>query len=158
MTFQTQGSGIFQKQLRLRRVVRVMTGNATLLRGRVSVFARQNLLEVVVTAQAQFVDRTFHRAGILGIVALVADAAIAGIVGRMIGDNLVAGRNGRNPDVADLDHRVGDCNRCGRRGAMLLLGCLNRSLSAAEQGGEQQKARNTKEPDGGIEISANRRR
>ena len=157
MAVLAEGSGLFDQELGLHRVVRVMAVHATLLRGRMGVLACQDLLEVVVTAHAQIVDGALHRPGILGIIALVADAAIAGVVGRMVGDYLIAGRERRKPAVADLEHhRVRSGSRCSRRRAMLLLGIGG--LSAAQHGGEQQQARNAKQLHGRVDLLANLQR
>src|SRR5208282_4003160 len=140
-----EGSGLFQEELGLHGVVRVMAVHATIQSGRMRVLAAQDLLEIVVTAQAEIVDRALYGAGIFGVIALVADAAVAGVVGRMVGDDFVAERQRGDPAVTDLDHsRVRNGNGRGLRRTMLLLGRRSGRLSAREQGGEEEQARNTK--------------
>lgn len=102
------GADVVDQQLGQGRVVRVVAIGAARGGGGVAGLAGEDDLEVVVAIEAELVDRSVDRAGLVRVGILVAYGAIAALKRSMGGEHLLFRRQGR-----DIGHPGFGWNRVG---------------------------------------------
>lgn len=105
MATHAQRPNLLREQLRQLGIMRVVTIDATSLGRSMTELAGHDPGEFLVTTQAELINGCFDRAGILGIIVLVADTAVGAFKGAVGSHRFCVRRQGRQADLFQLGHR-----------------------------------------------------